>query len=139
MNYISEHKPKIIEGQLRCEELSQFLDKLNAPRTVWLSEDGSGIVSKVSYDSSTNQMVGLVLPTNRETGMPIPFTFVPSSVNEIEKQLEYPKSTLVYIIMAQSIKENIPPFVLQIFGTDNKFLATDVMSRWKFIKAELRK
>lgn len=41
--------------------------------------------------------------------------------------------------MAQPLKENIPPFCLCIFGTDNKFLASDVLRRWDFIKEELER
>lgn len=41
--------------------------------------------------------------------------------------------------MAQPLKENIPPFCLSIFGTDNKFLASDVLKRWSYIKEELEK
>lgn len=84
-------------------------------------------------------MVGLVLPTNKQTGMPIPFTYIPNSISDIEEQLKNSKATLVYVVMAQSIKENIPPFVLQIFGTDNKFVAGDVMNRWKYTEDELAK
>lgn len=40
--------------------------------------------------------------------------------------------------MAQPIKANIPPFCLCIFGTDNKFDASDVMRRWDFVVTELQ-
>lgn len=43
----------------------------------------------------------------------------------------------MYIIMAQPLKRNIPPFVLSIFGTDNKFKSNHVLSRWDFVKTEL--
>lgn len=138
MTYISNNKQSIVEGQLRAKELSDYLKKVNAPQKVWLSEDGSGIISKVSYDTSSNQMVGLVLPTNEETGMPIPFTYVPESVGEIEEHLQRPKSTTVYVVMAQALKENVPPFVLQIFGTD-EFTSENVMKRWAHTKIELAK
>lgn len=139
VNYISSSKKDVVEGRLRCKELSEYLEKVHAPKVVWLSEDGSGIVSKVCYDSTTNQMVGLVLPTDQKTGMPIPFSFMPKSVTEIEQQLQQPKSTLVYVVMAQPIKENIPPFVLQIYGVNNTFTAETVMKRWEFTQKELAK
>lgn len=41
--------------------------------------------------------------------------------------------------MAQPLKENIPPFILQIFGTDNKFTGKNVTKRWKYIRKELEK
>lgn len=139
VNYISNNKQNIVEGQLRCKELSEYLEKLKAPRAVWLSEDGSGIVSKVSFDSTTNQMVGLVLPIDPEKGIPIPFTFTPNSVDEIESQLKKPKATHIYMILAQSLKENVPPFVLAVYGVDNTFTVENVMKRWKHTQKELTK
>lgn len=129
----------MVEGRLRCKELSEYLEKLNAPKSVWLAEDASGIITKVSYDSTTNQMVGVVLPTNENTGMPVPFPYVPSNINEIEAYLKLPKASSVYAIIAQPIKENVPPFVLQIYGIDNTFTSTEVMKRWRHTKKELKK
>lgn len=51
----------------------------------------------------------------------------------------YPKSKLVYVVMAQPLNESIPPFILQIYGTNNKFLAANVVERWNFMKSELEK
>lgn len=131
MNYVSQEKKKIIEGELRCIELANYLNKLKAPKQVWLSEDASGINAKVSFDPSTNQLVGLVLPTNHN-GMPVSFSFTPQSLNDIEQQMKLNQmSTLVYIVMAQPILDNVPPFLLQIYGTDNRFQTEDVMLRWK--------
>lgn len=139
VSIISNNKQNVIEGQLRCKQLAEYLDKLNVPKNVWLSEDGSGIISRTCYDSSTNQIVGLVLPINEKNGMPIPFTFTPNSVEDIENYLKKPKATLVYVIMAQPTRENVPPFVLQVFGTDNTFTTEEVAKRWEHTKMELKK
>lgn len=127
----------VTEGELRCKELSAYLDKMNAPRTVWLSEDGSGIVSKVSYDSATNQLIGLVLPFNDENGMPISLTYRPKSAKDMEDMIKNPHSSHIYIVMAQPIKPNTQPFILQMFGTDNKFTGLNVSNRWSYTKNEL--
>lgn len=74
VHYIHNDKDRIIEGELRCTQLVSHLKKLQAPPKVWLSEDASGIVQKAVFDSFSNQLVGLVLPVNNESGMPIPFT-----------------------------------------------------------------
>lgn len=129
----------MIEGELRSKDLSDYLDKLRAPRTVWISEDGSGIIAKASYDSTTNQIVGLVLPKHQETGIPISFSFTPNSLKEIEECMTLPMSTHVYLVLAQPLKENTPPFVLQIYGTNNKFHSDDVLQRWEYTKKELKK
>lgn len=89
------------------------------------------MVSKVEYDPKSNQLVGLV---------PIPFSFVASSAVEIQQMMEFKeKSTLVYVVMAQPLIKHAPPFVLQIFGTGNKFSADDVEKRWKHTNEELEK
>lgn len=136
MNYISQHKPRVIEGELRIDELAKHLEKFNSPKTVWLSEDGSGIVSKVAYDSSTNQLVGVVLPTDSNTRFPISFSYTPHNYHDIVQCMEKPHSSLIYLIMAQPVSENVPPFILSLFGTDNGFTTQDVMFRWKHIKNE---
>lgn len=140
VSYISKHKPKVIEGELRCKELVSYLNKINAPKQVWLSEDGSGIVQRVAYDSCTNQLVGLTLPLNKDTGMPTPFTFTPKTVSDIDSQIKNnSKSHLVYIVLAQPIKENTAPFILQVYGTDNTFTTSNTMKRWEHTRTELSK
>lgn len=137
MGYVQKRKQKIIEGDLRCKELSDYLEEIKAPRKVWINEDASGIVSQVTYDPSTNQLVGLVLPLDKN-GMPIPFSFTPNYVDEIKNQMkDNSRSTLVYLILAQPLKDNSAPFILAIYGTDNKFKSNDVLQRWHHIKDQL--
>lgn len=139
VQYISQSKSKVIEGELRCQGLLHYIEKIDAPKKVWLSEDGSGVVTKVEYDPSTNQLVGLVLPTNSTTGMPIPFSFLAKSAEAIEKQVHKSRSTLIYLVMAQPLKENVPPYVLLMYGTDNRFSAKSVLHRWQYIIHQLKK
>lgn len=137
--YIKEHKIKITEGQLRCTELKDYLEKIGAPSSVWLSEDGSGIVQKVVYDISSNKLIGLNLPINEFTGMPESMAYLATSLSAIENHMKNTKSSLVYIVMAQPVKDKSPPFLLQIFGTNNKFSSLDVKNRWKYTIEELNK
>lgn len=129
-----------MEGQIRAKELCDYLTKFNLPKTVWLSEDASGIIPKIEYDSPSSQLVGLVLPVDKTTGIPISNTYVVRSEAEIKdhvSNVSVNKASLAYIIVAQAINENAPPFILSIFGTDNKFNTVQVLNRWKFAKAEL--
>lgn len=140
MSYVSQNKQRIIEGELRCEQLLKYLEGLNAKKSIWLSEDATGIVSKVEYDPITNQLIGLVLPINSETGMPISFSFKATSQNEIQRFMEVAeRSKLLYAVIAQPLIEHAPPFVLQLFGTNNKFNTSDVIQRWQFTAQELTK
>lgn len=137
MSYIHNRKQKIVEGELRCAQLLAYLDEIKAPRKVWLSEDASGIVAQVTYDPATNQLIGLVLPKDKN-GMPMTFNFVPNSVSDINDQMtKNARSTLVYIVLAQPMKDNVSPFILQIYGEDNKFKSNDVLQRWNHTRDQL--
>lgn len=138
MKYIHQHKTKIIEGSLRCEALLNYLNKVNAPKTIWIAEDATGVIQKVVYDVASRQLIGIVLPFNQK-GMPITFTFKVESIDDIERFMKKPMSTHVYLVMAQPIKEKTPPFLLQVFGSDNKFNSEDVINRWEHTKSELKK
>lgn len=84
-------------------------------------------------------MIGLVLPINKTNGMPQLKTFIAESAEKMKEYLERPLSTLVYIVAAQPLKEKTPPFILQIFGTDNKFDKNVVGKRWEYTMDELKK
>lgn len=139
MGYISQHKPRIIEGELRCKELNTYLENLKLEKHVWLSEDATGLVAKVEFDPTTSQMVGLVLPMDQITGMPTAFTYLARSADEIQTNMQKKKSSLVYIVLAQPLKTGVPPFILQIYGTDNKFTTQNVLLRWKHTICELER
>lgn len=138
-SYLIKNKVKPIEGELRCKELSEYLDKLNTKKYVWLCEDGSGINASMKFDPITNQIIGAVLPINQITGIPESFTFNAKSAEEMQKISMKPVSTLVYLVLAQPLMENAPPFVLQIFGTNNRFRANDVVNRWSYTINELER
>lgn len=42
------------------------------------------------------------------------------------------KSSYVYTINAQPLQNNVPTICLAVFGTDNKFTALNVISRWQY-------
>lgn len=139
MSYINQNKSTVVEGELRIKELSHYLESLNLEKNVWLSEDASGIVSKVEFDARTNQMIGLVLPVDPTTGMPMKFSFMASNEEEIKKNMhKCNQSTHIYLVMAQPLK-NVPPFVLQLYGSDNKFTTQNVLRRWDHTRSELER
>lgn len=119
--------------------MNTYLEKIECPKSIFLSEDASGVVQKVVYDVYSNQLVGLVLPFNSTNGMPNMLSFEAKSAEDIEKYLKLPKSTLVYIIVAQPLRTGAAPFILQIFGTNNKFKTPDVLRRWSHTEMELKK
>lgn len=128
----SETSP-IVEGVLRINELMTFLNKRNLPHCVWLSEDATKITTKIQYDHSTNQMVGFVLPTNRNS-MPKCYSFPAKSAKGMEESFKKEKrSSLLYVYMAQAMSRQSPFFCLCAFGTDNGFKAEDSAKRLMYI------
>lgn len=119
--------------------MKQYLKKLDLLPIVWLSEDGSGVQGKVEFDPNTNQMVGLVLPLDQCTGMPIKFSFLARDVDEIQENMKRNKSMYVYVIMAQPLSRDVPPFPLQLFGSDNKFTTKNVSLRWQYTVEQLKR
>lgn len=95
VKYIHQKKVKVNEGELRCEGLVAYLKSIGSPKYVSLSEDGSGIIVKVVYDVASNQLIGLSLPLDQQTGMPKTSTFKARTLEEIEKHMSKPKSTIV--------------------------------------------
>lgn len=129
----------VIEGEMNFQGLSDFLTKHNLVRCLWMSEDATGITARIQYDQTTNQIVGFVLPLN-ENGLPNIQIYPATNAGLIKEYFENKTaSTLLYVIMMQPLQENAPPFCFSLFGTDNKFTASDVTHRWNFIFEEAKK
>lgn len=115
------------------------MDRMKTPRFIWLSEDATVIVPKVTYDPSTNQIIGLLLPTDKNIGCPKPLSFSAEDAETIKSHLLTERSTTVNLVMAQPLDEEVQPFILQVFGSNNRFDLKNVIRRWKYTEAELEK
>lgn len=135
--YIRKSHFKVNEGVLRSMELVEYLKERNLPMVVALSEDATRIVERIQYDRSTNQVIGFTLPL--KDGIPIPFSYPARSFSEITKHFtsENSSSSLMNVVMAQPLA-NAKPFCLYIFGSDNKYNACDVFTRWATIARRLK-
>lgn len=132
---------KIVEGVLRVDELKTFLEERSVPLFVWIAEDATRNIGKICYDPVTNELVGFVPPLN-EHGMPVLHLFSARNALEIESHFlnkENVIGTMAYTITAQALSDSVPPFVLTLFSTDNKFTSLNVTNRWEFIQHELGK
>lgn len=138
--YIRASNCHTSEGILRCDELCVYLKDRKQPAVVSLSEDATRIVGKVQYDSSSNQLVGFVLPSNSEFGMPIPFAYPARNAMEIVDHFSNGNAIAAFlnVVMAQPL-DGAPPFCLLLYGSDNRYTADDVKKRWKYITAELNR
>lgn len=72
--YINAANSRVYEGVLRCEELAIYLKQRNLDPVVSLSVDATRVEGKPQYDSKTNQVIGFVLPLDKN-GLPIPYYF----------------------------------------------------------------
>lgn len=138
--FIRKMHGQMVEGCLRTNELLQYLTERKLPLSVALSEDATRITGRVEYDHRTNQVSGFVLPINKNTGMPIPYSFPARNRDEILKYFASctPLANFVNVIMARPLA-NYPPFCLLLYSSDGKYSSEDVDKRWMFIVAELAK
>lgn len=137
--YIRQSNSKIIEGVPRIEELLVYLTSRNLPLKVSISEDATRIIGRVQYDSTTNQLMGFVLPINENNGMPIPFAFPAKNAESILSHFSNQNSTSQFlnVVMAQPLA-NVPPFGLMVYGTDNKQSTNDIIKRWHYLHEQLK-
>lgn len=138
--YIRKAAMNLTEGVPRFEELAKYLAERNLPMMVTLSEDATRIAGRVQYDSKVNEIIGFVLPTNNENGMPIPHAFPARNYDEIFKHFTDLNSVahFVNVIMAQPLA-NFPAFCVLLFSSNGNYTADTVTKRLKFITGELAK
>lgn len=137
----AKKKPRIVEGKLRTLELANYLKSLNLPMYVSLSEDATNIKGSVEYAAKLNQIIGLVLPFNEDTGMPISSNYEATSATNMENILldpNIPIANVVNVVMAQPLLMNTSPFCLLVYGGNGKYLKEHVKKKWAFIVKELK-
>ncbi|KAK3921604.1 Sugar fermentation stimulation protein-like protein [Frankliniella fusca] len=128
-----------IEGVFRFEELKDFLIANDLPLKVSISEDGTRIQERFSFDPFSNCVVGPVIPL-ADNGVPVINSFPATSAAMIANHFKNGKvASTGYAIIAQPLKDGAPFFCLNLFGTDNKFNSEQVYKRWAFIFEKLRK
>ena len=128
----------LTEGEFRFDKLSAHLDAYKSPRIISISEDATRIICRIEYDANSDKLVGFVLPVD-DNFLPITESFYAASFEEIEQMfINQHKATYAYIYMAQPMSSSVPPFCLNIIGTNNRFDATAVLSRWKHMISECK-
>ena len=84
------------EGQFIFDKLLAHLEGYNAEKIVSISEDATRIISRVEYDSSSNKIVGFVLPLDSNS-LPEQTSFYATSFVDIEQMFLNSKKPLVHI------------------------------------------
>lgn len=136
--YVRQADDKLVEGELRCAALLEYLKRRKLPLIVSLSEDATRIDGRPQYDNKSNQILGFILSLDQH-GMPISNAFPARNAEEIKKHFSTQKTAnFITVVMAQPLAES-PPFCLLLFASDTKFTAEIVVKRWNFISNELKK
>ena len=76
------------EGSLNIAAVKDYLIANNAPLTVCLSEDATGVVGRVEYYAKTNSLIGFCGPSQK-IGFPDPNAFVVKTANDIVHQFAH--------------------------------------------------
>ena len=129
----------IKDGEYRFKGLLHHLNKHKCTKIVSIGEDATRVISRVDYDSSSDQLVGFVLPMD-SSGLPKLDSFPASSFETIENHfLVGTVAKYAFVYMAQPLSKTVPSYVLACLSSDNKFTAEHVIQRWKYIHFECAK
>lgn len=129
----------IKEGQFRFESLKHFLDRHGLPKKLVISEDGTKITGRIQYDPKTNQVVGFVLPLDNN-GLPVVDSYPASSAQRMAGYFSTSAtSNYAYVIVVQPLGPKAPSFILCMYGTNNRFKASQVLKRWTWMQCEAAK
>lgn len=64
-HFVQRTNYTLVEGVLHCDELKLYLEERDLGFIVSLSEDATRIQNRIQYDSKNNQLVGFVLPIDK--------------------------------------------------------------------------
>ncbi|CAF1462118.1 unnamed protein product [Rotaria sordida] len=128
------------EAQFRFNESKVYLDSMDC-QYVFLSEDCSGIIPRVEYDSTFDCFNGFVTPIIK--GKPIENAFICQLFEELQDLFDnHSRSNLVNVHALQPISNTncFKPSatVLAAYGTDCKISSIDIIQRWLMMYFELR-
>lgn len=130
----------ILEGAVRLKELRLYLENRNYPLTIFISEDQTALVKCIQYDPSSNSLIGLVSPLQKNTGFPVLKKFQVNTLKDIENSFQAETAAInAYVYMAQPLVDGAPAFCISVFGSDNCFTSNDVLTRWRHIQKEASK
>ncbi|CAF1440391.1 unnamed protein product, partial [Adineta steineri] len=124
---------EISEAEFRSDQLQSHFENLNL-QYAFISEDGTGIIKKIKYDSITNKFIGF--PTPLDHGVPIKEYYNTDSLDTLKLWFNsVDKSSLLNVHMIQPVQSStqntIPsPFLLSAYGIDNTATANDILQRW---------
>ncbi|CAF4624657.1 unnamed protein product [Rotaria sp. Silwood2] len=130
---INQSDMTFTEAEFKFESLKQFHSGFG-----FCSEDTTGVIPKVEYDSSTNSFIGFTTPI--VDGIPSKQCYQAHKFDDLKIIYDSNEmAPLLNVHMFQSISTedavtNFPkPFLLSAYGVNNKFTTMDILRRWMYI------
>ncbi|CAF3799462.1 unnamed protein product [Rotaria magnacalcarata] len=130
---INQSDMTFAEAEFKFESLKQFHSGFG-----FYSEDTTGVIPKVEYDSSTNSFIGFATPI--VDGIPPKKCYQAHKFDDLRTIYDSNEmAPLLNVHMFQSISTedavaNFPkPFLLSAYGVTNKFTTMDILRRWMYI------
>ncbi|CAF1198328.1 unnamed protein product [Adineta ricciae] len=121
---------QINECKFRFDSLKEYLNKTDS-NYVFLSEDSTSVISCVSYDATTDCLIGF--SPSLLNGIPSINQFKTDSLCELENWFEdLDKSKLINAHVVEPLPNNFSstvhsrPYILSAYGTNNKYTGMDV-------------
>lgn len=97
---------------------------------VVLSQDDTSLVAKIEHRVDGDQLIGFIAPFDSATGLPEVGYFQAKSMSFVKECFQKcTKAHSVHAIMATTLSNKAPPFVLCIYATDTKITAETVEKR----------
>ena len=146
---ITTIKKKLANSSFRMHEAHFRFDAMrdyfssNGFVFAFAAEDTTGVIPKVSYDSTSNVFIGFETPLVH--GQPLPDQHRTNSYTELQTWFEEKRlSTFINIHMLQPLLSassgRIPsPFLLSAYGISGSYITEDVLDRWLWIYEEMKK
>jgi hypothetical protein len=127
---INESNVAVTEGKFNFDMFEQYESRFG-----FCSEDTTGVIRKIQYDSPTNTFVGFATPI--VDGVPMAQSYQADTFNELKDLFETKEiAPLLNVHMFQNIPtadnetQVAKPFLLSAYGVNNKFTAVDILCRW---------
>lgn len=137
LRYLYDKKPPR-EGELSIESFVKFNKGNDETVYVWASEDDTRLVEGLTYNSLSDTIVGLCLPTDEDTGCPKVDFFKFISIDAVKYYVrEFAPANFAKILVLRPLSKGSKPFILAVYGTRGSDNFEMTMKRWEHVKISL--
>lgn len=127
-----------VEGSYNIDDLEAYIQKYQLVGIPFVhSEDATRCKKGIQYDKKRNQCVGFSMQYNN--GIPIIDSYPCTNPTVVQSYFDNcSKSSYLQAWLLKPLKSNVPPFLFQFFGFDNRFTSNDAQSRHEYGKQLLQ-